>query len=321
MENNTWYDCFLESLYKKYPQKSQLTDALADLLSIEREAVYRRLRNDVVFPSDEIVKIASSWNISLDEIFGIDSPQIQSFKLSMMQYINPTKEELDMMQEIVDFIDVFSASPNAEFMEVSNVLPRSLITGFLHLARYYIFKWGYQYSNDENVLPFSQVAHLEKIRQMGLAYHRKIKNIPTVNYIWDYMLFEYLISDINYFVSIYLITEDEKQLIKNDLHALLDYMSEVSSKGCFPETGNSVNLYISQTNVDTNYNYFYSDTIKTCRVRAFVKYELKSKNEKMTNLFRDWMNLKKRTSINISGVDERNRVEFFMKQRQLIDTL
>ena len=321
MDNNTWYDCFLEALYKKYPQKSQLTEALMDLLSIEREAVYRRLRNDVVFPANEIVKIASSWGISLDEILGIDSPRVQSFKLFMLQYTNPTKQELDSIQQAINFIDVFSTTPNAELMDVSNALPRSLITGFPLLVRYYIFKWVYQYDNEDNVLPFSQVVYFEKIRQMGLAYHEKIKKIPTVNYIWDFMLFDYLISDIKYFISIYLITEDEKQLLKNELYALLDYMSEVSSKGCFPETGNTVNLYISQINIDTNYNYFYSDTIKICRIRAFVSYELASSNEEMATNFRNWMNLKKRSSINISGVDERSRVEFFMRQRQLVDGL
>ena len=321
MENNKWYDCFLEALYKKYPQKSQLTEALMDLLSIEREAVYRRLRNDVIFPASEIIKIASTWNISLDEILGINSPQIQSFKLLTLQYVNPTKQELDEIQKMVNFIDVFSTFPNAEFMEVVNILPKSLTVGFPHIARYYIFRWMYQYSNDENVLPLSQVIYLDKIRQLGLAYYDKIKKVPIVNYIWDCMLFNYLVSDIKYFISIYLITEDEKQLIKNDLYALLDYMSEVSSKGCFPETGNSVNLYISQINIDTNYSYLYSDTVKMSRIRAFVKYEISSTDEELTTNFRNWMNLKKRTSVQISGVDERRRIEFFMQQRQLIDSL
>ena len=320
-DNDTWYDCFLEALYKKYPQKSQLTEALMDLLSIEREAVYRRLRNDVVFPANEIVKIASSWDISLDEILHINSPQTQLFKLLIVQYINPSKQEFDDLQQLINFVDNFSGSPNAEYMEVSNALPKSLVTGYPILDRYYIFKWVYQYTTDENVLPFSQVVHFEKVRQLGLAYHKMIKRIPTVYYIWDNMLFNYLVSDIKYFVSIYLITEEEKQLIKNELYALLDYMSEVSGKGCFPETGNSVNLYISQINIDTNYNYFYSDTIKVSRVRAFVRYEIASTNEEMATNFRNWMQLKKRSSVQISGVDEKRRIEFFMQQRQLIDSL
>ena len=321
MNNNKWYDCFLEALYEKYPQKPQLTEALMDLLSIEREAVYRRLRNDVIFPANEIIKIASSWNISIDEILGVHSPQTQLFKLKLLQYTNPSIQEMDSIQEILNFLDTFREAPNAEFMEVSNTLPRSLMIGFQHLARYILFKWKYQYDNEETVLPYSQVLYLEKVRQMGLAFHKKIQMMPKVNYIWDYGIFERLVNDIKYFSSIYLITEDEKQLIKNDILALLDYMSDASSKNCFPETGNTVNLYISQIGINTNYNYFYSDTIKLCCIRAFVKYEICSTNEDMVTNFHKWMSLKKRSSVNISGVDERSRIAFFMKQRELVETL
>ena len=318
---NIWYNCFLEALYKKYPHRPQLIEALMDLLSIEREAVYRRLRNEVLFSSNEIVKIAGAWNISIDEILNINIPQIQMFKVTMLQYVNPSEQELKSMQQMINFIDVFNSSPNAEYMEVSNMLTRSLVTGFPYLARYYVFKWAYQYNLDENTLPFSQVVYLDKLRQIGLNCYRKMKDIPVTNYIWDHMLFNYLVNDIKYYTSIYLITEDEKQLIKNDIHALLNYMSEVSSKGSFPETGNTVNLYISQVNIHTNYNYFHSDTMKVSRVRAFVKYDITSTNEEMANNFHQWMNLKKRSCVKISGVDERHRVDFFMKQRQLIDSL
>jgi hypothetical protein len=37
--------------------------------------------------------------------------------------------------------------------------------------------------------------------------------------------------------------------------------------------------------------------------------------------FRKWMQLKKRTSMHISGMDEKSKIEFFMKQRQTINTL
>jgi len=321
MDNNRWYDYFLEALYKKYPQKSQLTEALMDLLSIEREAVYRRLRNDVVFPANEVVKIASAWEISLDEIIEINSPQVQTFKMSLLQYINPSKEELAAIRQVVNFIETFSAAPNAEYMEVSNSLPRGLIAGYPQLARYFIFKWACQYNNDESILPLAQVPLSAEIRKMEVQYHRIVKNIPTTNYVWDYNLFNHLVNDINYFSSIYLITAEEKLLIKKDLLALLDYLSEISSKGSFPETGNSVNIYISQLNIYTNYNCFYSDTARMCRIRAFIKYDFCSTNDEMLNSFRHWMNLKRRASINISGVDEKSRIEFFMKQRQLIEAL
>jgi hypothetical protein len=145
--------------------------------------------------------------------------------------------------------------------------------------------------------------------------------VANIGYIWDPMMFNYLVNDIRYFTSIYLITEEDKELLKSELFAFLDYMSVVSSKGCFPETGNRVNLYISQINLDTNYSYFYSKDIRVSRVRTFIKHEMSSTDVEMTESFKKWLNLKRRSSIQISGVDELKRIEFFMKQRQLIDSL
>jgi len=41
----------------------------------------------------------------------------------------------------------------------------------------------------------------------------------------------------------------------------------------------------------------------------------------MIENFKAWMQMKKRTSIQISEVDERSRIEFFTTQRRLIETL
>lgn len=43
---------------------------LSDLLSLGKEAVYRRLRSEVTFSFDEVVLIAYDLNISLDTLIG-----------------------------------------------------------------------------------------------------------------------------------------------------------------------------------------------------------------------------------------------------------
>ncbi|MDR1633196.1 MAG: hypothetical protein LBR97_10055 [Dysgonamonadaceae bacterium] len=319
--NNLWYDSFLNSLYEKYPQKAQLTEALMDLLAIEREAVYRRLRKNVMFPFHEVVKIAKVWNISIDAIIGANTKHTHQFQLRTLKYISPSKEDMEAMDDFIDFLNRFASSPDSEYMEVTNTLPRSLFTGFPELMRYYIFKWMHQCGMENNIFPFAQVVPSEKIWQLGSRYSGSFKSVVNVSYIWDPMVFNYLVNDIKYFTSIYLITEEDKELLRKELFTFLDYMSDVSSKGCFPETGNQVNLYISQINLDSNYSYFYSKNYRVSRMKAFVKHELSSTDGEMTENFKKWLNLKKNSSIQISGVDERRRIEFFMKQRQLIENL
>jgi len=130
-----------------------------------------------------------------------------------------------------------------------------------------------------------------------------------------------LIDDINYFCSIYLITDKEKELIKKDLIALWNYWYEVAAKGYYPETQNKVYLYISHLNIETNYTYTYSPEISVCFIIVFEKYDIFSLNTEMVKNFISWMRWKKRTAIQISEVDEKSRIEFFAQQRELLDSL
>jgi hypothetical protein len=316
-----WYELFLESLYKKYPQKSQLAEALMDLLSIEREAVYRRLRNDVIFPASEIIKIASSWNISLDNIIGLNKDKM-TFQMQFMDYFDLSEKETQFLQEIIRHLDVLIASGNKlEYMEVSNKLPRSLTSGFLQLTRYYMFKWRYQYGSEGGVVPFSRIVLHPRLQQTMSHLHESMRNVANVNYLWDHMLFDYLVFDIQYFHSILLITDEEKELIKQELSNLLDYMEETANKGSFPGAHNKVNLCISRINLDTSYSYVFSESFKISRVHVFSKHEIYTTDPEIATAFKTWMNLKKRSSIQISEVDAKYRIEFFAKQRQLIDSL
>jgi len=318
--NEVWYDNFMQTLYEKYPKRSQLLRALMDILHQERETVYRRLRRDNTFSIHEIATIASTWNISLDKMIGINTGEV-SFQMRKMNYIDPSEKESLFLQKVIQGINYMGNFPEAELMDICNKLPRQLIAGFDFLNQYYLFKWMYQYGNENEVIPFSQTIVSNKKSQLTADYYKAIKLVPTSNFILDRFIFEYLINDILYFHSIYLITDDEKALIKKDLNALLDYMFEVAYKGCYPETQNKVNLYISQISIDTNYSYVFAPDANICFIHVFEKFEIYTFNQEMVKNFINWMQLKKRTSVQISEVDEKSRIEFFTRQRQLLNKL
>lgn len=319
MDNN-WYDNFLAALAKKYPTKPLLSEALMQLLFIEKEASYRRMRKDVLFPINEIVKIAIAWNISLDEIIGVDSNQV-SFQMRKINYLQPSNEELHFLRSIIESINNLKKHPNTEFMDICNKLPRQILAGYEYLNQFSLFKWLYQYGNDQEVVPYSKINISEEKRQVDQEYSQAIKQVPNSNFIWDSKIFEYLTSNIRYFHSILMITDEEKELIKEELKSLLDYLNKIATCGCYPETQNKVNLYISQLNIDTNYSYTISPEANICFVHVFEKHEIYSFNQELITNFRKWMQQKKRFSVQISEVDERSRIAFFSKQQQLIESL
>ena len=322
VSKDTWYDYFIEILHKKYPKKTHLAQALMDLLCIEREAVYRRLRKDVVFPVHEIGKIATAWNISLDELIGVNMGQV-SFQMRKINYCEPSEDDANFLRFVIQSMNYLKQFPETEFMDICNKLPRQILAGYEHLYTFYLFKWIYEYGmeSETDVVPFSNISHTEEKAQIIAEYNQIIKEIPNSSFIWDQRLFDNIVNDVRYFNSIYLVTDEEKNLIKKDLYDLLDYMLIVANKGAYPETQCKVNLYISQLNIDTNYSYTFTPEANICFVHVFEKYDIYTFNAEMTVNFKKWMQLKKRTSIQISEVDARSRVEFFTKQRQIVDTL
>ena len=320
MENDAWYDYFLENLLTKFPKKSQLVDELMDLLCIEREAVYRRLRKDVAFTVHEVVKIAKTWNISMDEIVNVDSNNT-TFIMKPINYFDPSESDFQEIRRRIRLLEHLRTTHNSESMEVCNKLPRSILGGYNALYRFSIFRWAYQYGNRKERILFSQTVFPDEFAAEMAYYYQTIKYMETTSYIWDQMIFSYLIHDIRYFHSILLITDEEKEILKKELLLLLDYWSEVASRGSFPETKNKVNIYISKLNIEANFSYYYTEKLKMCRIHTFDKADISSFDTRMVEDFRNWMQLKKRTSVKISEVDERGRLEFFMKQQKLIEEM
>ena len=66
IKDSSLYDVFLSELRRKIPRGAELTTTLTDMLYLEREAVYRRLRGDVPFTFMEVVTIAKKLGISLE---------------------------------------------------------------------------------------------------------------------------------------------------------------------------------------------------------------------------------------------------------------
>jgi len=320
MENNNWYDVFLENLFEIFPKKAQLTQELMTLLCLEREAVYRRLRNDVVFHAHEVIKIASTWNISLDEMIGINFGKVP-FQMYPLNYLNPTKKEFSNLLRRVKALDHLLTTENSEYMDITNRLPRPLSIGFPSIYRFLIFKWVYQYSRNESHKQFSMIQVPDNIFKEFGHYKRNIVHVKNTHFILNQNIFESFVHSIKYFQSILLVTEEEKELLKKELFELIDYMSEIADKGYYPETQNKVNLYVSKINIDTNYSYIYTDKMKSCRVHAFGQYDIASFNLEMIENFMIWMNLKKKASIQISEANERSRIEFFVEQRKAVESL
>jgi hypothetical protein len=102
---------------------------------------------------------------------------------------------------------------------------------------------------------------------------------------------------------------------------LLEDLKTASIKGYWQTTYNEVSLFVSRLGIESNYSYFYCEDFKTSRVQFFGKSEIHCDSLKLIEDFRKWTVLKQRTSTLISKASETNRLAFFNKQLNFIETL
>lgn len=101
---------------------------------------------------------------------------------------------------------------------------------------------------------FDELEIFYKIYNIQKDFVNMIQQMKMIDYIWDNIVFEYVVRDIQFFLEIYLVLEEDKELIKDDLLFLMDELEELVGKGKY-EIGNDVCIYILNIKFDVIYSY------------------------------------------------------------------
>jgi hypothetical protein len=320
MKKDILYNNLLQEIRRKVPHSPKLTNILVKLLMMEKEAVYRRLRGDVPFTFHEIAIVSKAFGLSLNNIVGIDSEKSRPFQLKINDYVYP--DEMDY-KTLEDEIEVYRTAKNdeTELAEASNILPQSLIMDFNYISKFYFFKWDYHQNEQNQMKSFSEFNVPDKILRLQRDISLEAKNVKFSFYIWDHLIFQYLVNDIKYLAEMYLLTSEDIMSIKDDLYRFLEYMETIAIKGTFPDTKNKVYFYISDINIESNYCYIKTHNHQISKIRSFILNSIVSHDPKAFDNVRNWINSLKRTSTMISVSGEKQRMQFFEKQREIISLL
>ncbi|MDR3268624.1 MAG: hypothetical protein LBT83_06115 [Tannerella sp.] len=321
MVHDNIYNALLKEIRKRIPQNSKLVNTLVDILLIEKEAVYRRLRGEVPFTFHEIAVITKHLEISLDTIIGIEVQKSKPFQLILPDFVNPHKEDLMMIDTFIHFMKSIISDDDAEMVVISNILPQDLFPRFEYLSKLTVFKWYYHYYNDNQVKPFHEFTVPDIIRNGLKEQYLLAKNIKKTRYIFDNHLCEHVIKDVNYFSNIRLMDAEDIQKVKKELFQFLDYLKNLTVNGTFKETGNIVYIYVSDLDILTSYSYMRTKNIKFSLIKAFLLTSVTSMNEDTFEKMRSWIQSVIKTSTLITLANEKQRILFFERQWEIVNSL
>ena len=321
MKDVSLYESFLTELRKKIPQGAKLTNTLVDMLYIEREAVYRRLRGEVPFTFVEVMTVAKELGISLDNLTETDTCKSRPFQLKLVDFVNPMETDYDMLDQYIDILGLAREDDRSELIDCTNILPQQLYMKYKYISRFYLFKWLYQCGTPGKTKRFEEIEVTDRFLGIQLAGVEEARHIHHSYYILDPLIFHYLVNDINYFMSIHLIGKEDVKYLKNELMDLLDEMEKLATRGYFEETGNKVFIYISSVNFDTSYWCVQIKNYHISLIKTFILSSVSSLDEGTYEKLRKWLRALIRSSIMISVSGERQRIAFFKAQRELIQNL
>lgn len=321
MSKDLIHEKFVGAIREKIPHKATLTNTLVDILSLEREAVYRRMRGDVAFSFAEIAAIAHKLGISLDNLVGAHSTRSRPYQLSLVEYVDPIEDDYRMWGLYNERLREAREDPGSCNVECMNVLPAIFLLDYEYITRFYLFKWYNQYGHSDKTVHFRDIETAEKLLDVQRVTAFESKHIRNTVYVWDPLIFQYIVNDVLYCGSIRLIDAKDVRVLKQELLHFLNKMEILASRGEYSETGNPIQFYISNINFDASYSYLETKNLRISMIRAFILNSVVSLDEKAYEIFHNWLQslLKSSTMISVSG--EKQRILFFEKQRSLIGSL
>ncbi|MDR1500196.1 MAG: hypothetical protein LBI58_04365 [Tannerellaceae bacterium] len=320
MNTKTLNSAFIAAVKASLPSGTHLSNAVTDILGLGKEAAYRRLRSEVPFTFEEAAMIARELGISLDRLAVGESDKMAIFDLHVMRHEDPMETYYRAMSELLHYYKSVKGDPDVEWYTASNVVPHCFYMDHDYLSRFLLFKWMYQQVYAYNFKYFRDLVVPEKIRDMQLDYIETTKSLASATFIWDEMMFVSLLNELRYFCHINLITDKEKEVIKAELHSMIDILEDLAGKG-HHENGCRVFFYVSSINFEASYSYLTSSTVKLSSIRLYSINTISTTDRHVFEHQQGWIQSLKKYSTLISVSGEMQRVQFLKKQRAYINDL
>ena len=190
----------LEHVLPHFPSKSDAAEALADMLNITRESVYRRLRGETLLTPDEIQLLATRFRISIDALIQAAPAYIPFFYnmfsrpiTDLFGYVAQVYENMQLLKPLKD-VQIYYASQEIPIFEYF-FFPELLS---FKLYVYGLTSWDLHYLEDQKfssrLVPVSVTDQARECVRLYSSYHSKS--------LWNLTFIDNTLNQIEYIASV-----------------------------------------------------------------------------------------------------------------------
>jgi len=305
----------IAAILSHIPKNVKPVSFLIDSLNISRESAYRRIRGEIPFTFEEIVKLALMLGISIDDTISFDDIERASFdfiaKDNAQSNFNRMLEKISMISdEIVKTEDTESIFALNRFPPVFLAISDAL------------FKFGYykasQRRNEKSVREtFSEIVLPENFIELQNNIRNNLPYIDPVIIIFDPNVFLSLIMDIEYYYRQKLISNEDLNLLKEEVSNLIRLFENMAQTGV-SRYNSKIFIYLSSLFINANTGYIRRDSIEQSFFWFYETNPMAVLNQKLCETQKKWLLSLKRQSMLISQSNEIRQVIFFEKQQEYL---
>ena len=314
---------FQKKLFNKildqYPRKVQAIEALEGLLSVKKDAVYRRFRGDTLLTPDELELLAKHYTISLDKLAFED---LNNVSVSFNAFDQPAENFHAFVSNIHQQIEQLNTLPHAHFYYASHEIPVFHYMYFPELICFKFFvwgvtSWGLEYLKDQQ-FSFDLMSH--PVREICEKSIHLYNRVPTTE-LWSLAIVDNTLNQIEYTATVNRFKNPTDGLLLCDkLLLLVQHMKAMAEKGKKYAVNSSpheqsadFNLYHNEL-VSTNNMMLVNSSVGRYLVATFCNPNFfRTTDEKLCDYTEDWMKRIINQSSSISTHSAKSRDWFFSR--------
>lgn len=312
-------DKLAELLRERLPAGENLAGKLTEILCIGREAVYRRLRGEVPFSFDEMASVSRHLGLSLDKIAG-NACSDDGFDVRLLSSPDTLRNYAEIAARYLKIFTYLANDPTGEISTASNVIPFTFYAPYEYLSRFRLARWMFQNEQLGTAASLGDIPVPRTLIELQDQLSDTIRQVARTSFIWDGNIFRSFVDEVRYFRGLGVISAEDVEKIREELHRVLDDAEGFCIQGAFPN-GNKLDIYLSNLFFGSTYSYAWKEGFESSLFRVYSVNFMDSQHPRICRMQRDWIRSLKRHSTLISQSGEMQRIAFFTAQRRHVDTL
>ena len=161
-----------------------------DIISIGKEAVYRRLRGEVPFTFFEVSLLSQSLGISLDQIVGTNRAEGAVFNLNVSNTMSQIDNYHDILKRYHKLFAFIKDDPKAVLSAACNIVPFTFYSPFERLTKFRLCRWMHQNNGMKITASMSDVVVPEKVLESQRKLMQELRQVPSSYTILDSNIFQ-----------------------------------------------------------------------------------------------------------------------------------